>query len=414
MSAPLLEKTHASGIANTHNYPWIAVVLATLMQAAEAWTATGVFTLYPFIQPELNLSQTQVGFITAAFMASGVFTAFPGGWLTDFWGVRRLVIICLAGAVLPSLGFSLMNSLWTGVVLALLVGTATGPIFPATSRAVMEWLPQKRRGLGMGIKQVGPPLSSGVAALLFPAIAMATSWRISILAVGGFVAFVAILTVAFYRDKPSSGIKAPRVNAKELLGMARDRALMVPALWATIFVGIQFAVISYFILFLVNQVGLSKVGAGSYLTIIMAVSIVGRVAWGAISDTILGGRRLMVLGILGASTVLVLVALAFIDEGVSTVFLVAVAVGVGLTVVAWMGIYTVLIGELAGVRRSGSAIGGAQVFMRAGMTTFPPAFGYMADASGSYALGWLVMAGLGSVATLGLLVFGKEQPRATT
>ena len=91
-----------------------------------------------------------------------------------------------------------------------------------------------------------------------------------------------------------------------------------------------------------------------------------------------------------------------------------VAVGVGLTVVAWMGIYTVLIGELAGVRRSGSAIGGAQGFMRAGMTAFPPAFGYMADASGSYALGWLVMAGLGSVATLGLLVFGKEQPRATT
>ena len=407
MSRPNLESGRAAGLAAAPYYPWIAVVLATLMQAAEAWSSVGVFTLYPFIQPELNLSQTQVGFITAAFMASGVFTAFPGGWVTDHWGVRRLTLICLAGAILPSLGFSIMNALWTGIALAFLVGIATGPIFPATSRAVMEWLPPRRRGVGMGIKQVGPPMASGTAALLFPAIAVATNWRISILAVGGFIAFVFLLSAALYRNKPTSEIRAPRVNLRELLELAKDRAIVVPALWATIFVGIQFAVISYFILFLVNQIGLSEIAAGSYLTLIMIVSIAGRVIWGAVSDTILGGRRLIVLATLGVGTVLVLLGLAFVDEGIPTVLLVAVALGIGLTVVAWMGIYTVLIGEIAGVHRSGAAIGGAQVLLRTGMTFFPPAFGFLADASGSYALGWTVMAGLGLAATAGLLIFGR-------
>ena len=228
MSRPNLESGRAAGLAAAHYYPWIAVVLATLMQAAEAWASVGVFTLYPFIQPELNLSQTQVGFITAAFMASGVFTAFPGGWVTDHWGVRRLTLICLAGAILPSLGFSIMNALWTGIALAFLVGIATGPIFPATSRAVMEWLPPRRRGVGMGIKQVGPPMASGTAALLFPTIAVATNWRISILAVGGFIAFVFLLNAALYRNKPTSGIRAPRVDLRELLELAKDRAIVVP------------------------------------------------------------------------------------------------------------------------------------------------------------------------------------------
>ena len=137
-------------------YHWVALALATIMQTGDSWVSVGISTLYPFIKADLGLSQAQVGLITSAALIGGVLTVLPGGWLTDVWGVRRLVAGSLVFIAVAGLGISFVNSLIPFLALAFLVGVGTGPVFPATSRAVMDWLPPRRRGMAMGISRPAP------------------------------------------------------------------------------------------------------------------------------------------------------------------------------------------------------------------------------------------------------------------
>ncbi|MFC2066972.1 hypothetical protein ACFLUO_08030 [Chloroflexota bacterium] len=57
-------------------------------------------------------------------------------------------------------------------------------------------------------------------------------------------------------------------------------------------------------------------------------------------------------------------------------------------------------------------LGIASTVWHVSMTVMPPLFGYLGylvDISGSYSLGWRVVAAVAFVSTLGLLSFGRER-----
>ena len=83
----------------------------------------------------------------------------------------------------------------------------------------------------------------------------------------------------------------------------------------------------------------------------------------------------------------------------------------GSTVLSWQGVFATLIGELAGVEQSGTALGAVNTVTRVSMIMIPPLFGLIVDVSDSYSIGWLVVAATALVCTLGLVVFGREPHR---
>ncbi len=392
-------------------YHWVALALATIMQTGDSWVSVGISTLYPFIKTDLGLGQAQVGLITSAALIGGVLTVLPGGWLTDVWGVRRLVAGSLVFIAIAGLGISFANSLIPFLALAFLVGIGTGPVFPATSRAVMDWLPPRRRGMAMGIKQTGPPITGTITAATLPTIAAAYGWRAGPIIMAAMVGLVIIVTLTLYKDKPSAGASVVRMSWRGLGELARDRAIATVVVWATLFVGFQFVVYTFFILFLVDHVGLSPVAAGGYMGLTQLSTIVGRIGWGAISDTVFRGRRLPVLGILGMSGGGIILAMRFVEPGIPGLVIALMAIVLGLTMLSWMGMYTVLVSELAGAARTGTALGAAQLLMRVGMSVMPPLFGLLIDITGGYALPLAAVAGLAFLATAGLLAFGRDPQR---
>ena len=140
-------------------------------------------------------------------------------------------------------------------------------------------------------------------------------------------------------------------------------------------------------------------------------TIVGRIGWGAISDTVFRGRRLPVLGILGMSGGGIILAMRFVEPGIPGPVIALIAIVLGLTMLSWMGMYTVLVSELAGAARTGTALGAAQLLMRVGMSVMPPLFGLLIDITGGYALPLAAVAGLAFLATAGLLAFGRDPQR---
>src|SRR4029453_2415796 len=62
--------------------------------------------LLPHYSPDLDLSKTGAGILTAASPAGTFAGALPSGWLATRWGVKPTLLLGLAMLGLASLGFA--------------------------------------------------------------------------------------------------------------------------------------------------------------------------------------------------------------------------------------------------------------------------------------------------------------------
>jgi MFS family permease len=82
----------------------------------------------------------------------------------------------------------------------------------------------------------------------------------------------------------------------------------------------------------------------------------------------------------------------------------------GFTAIGWGGMNLVLASEFAGKENAGLAVGYAASISLIGNLVGPPIFGWMADATGSYSLGWWFLTASALVSII-LLLFIQESKR---
>lgn len=389
-------------------YPWVVVALALGAQAAAACASQGLPVLYPFVQTEFGLSRAQVGLITSALMGGGGVTVFVGGWLADVVGVKRVMttILLCTGVLMGA--FYLAHSFPMVLGLAVFIGAVESPGYPATTRAIMDWLPRRVLGFVMSLKQTGVPLAGAVAAAIAPAVAAASGWRAASAALGTFAVFVSLMFLFFYRDTPRGHEAPTRIGFATFRTLSRNRSVVLTTAWGIVFVGLQFIVLSYFVLFLVERAGASPVVAGGLLATAQTGSIVARIFWGTASDFAFRSRRGTMLGILGMLTAAAFFSVSLVDANSPGVVLVLVAIFLGVTTLSWHGVFTAHVGETVGAAQTGTALGAISTLQRVGMVGFPPLFGLLADLSGSYITGWRVGAALATITAIAMLVLGRE------
>ena len=79
----------------TSFYLWFIVLLLLLSQTGSAWSIFGLLALYPFIQDEMGLTRAQVGSISSCLLGGAFLTVFIGGWISDIFGVRKILALSL-------------------------------------------------------------------------------------------------------------------------------------------------------------------------------------------------------------------------------------------------------------------------------------------------------------------------------
>ncbi len=391
----------------------IVIGLAVLAHGGFALSGQGFTPFYPFIQDDFDLSRTQVGFVTATIFAAATVTSSGFGWTIDRFGVRKMAggTMILSGLVVASLYFA------SSFVLLLLIAAAMGSLrpvgHPAGTKAIVDWVSATRRGTAMSIKQAGNPVLGAMAAAIVPPLAVAYGWRVDALALGGFIVAGGFLILALYRDKASERAAAKKERRSFFSGMGsvmRDRDISLAVAFAFPLVGAQVATLTYFILFLNDELGVDVIVAGGMLAILQVSNIFMRIGWGVISDTIGHGRRKPVLYVSVAGTVLMLLVMALLPESTPTWALVLVALGLGGTVTSWVSVHSVLLSELSEPGQIGITIGYASTVSRMGIVVAPVIFGLLADTVG-YRVAWLSLV---AAILIGLtfLVAIRERPRA--
>ncbi|MET0280011.1 MAG: MFS transporter [Steroidobacteraceae bacterium] len=239
-------------MAGDKRYQWLLIGLLSANFGVVFFDRQAFTFLGTFIQPDLDLTQAQIGDIAAAFSFAWAIAGLGMGTISDRFGRRKTILVI---ATLVFSIASVLSGLATGFAALLgarmLMGIAEGGIMPITQTLIAADVAPERRGLAHGIAQnVGANfLANFLGPIVVVAIALAVGWRhaFMIVAIPGFV--MALLLAWLVRE-PHHLDRHPKPTLAGALALLSDRNILVCAVLSTLLVAylVVFAVFMPFYL----------------------------------------------------------------------------------------------------------------------------------------------------------------------
>ena len=391
-------------------YPAVVLGLCAVTSLALALLTQGIGVLYPFIQEELDTSRAQLGLIASGQMAGMAATVLFAGWLADVIGVRRLWTASLIVVAVGTLLFSQIQSVAQGILVGVLIGIGISSTGPANAKAILNWVAPRRRAMGMGVNEATVVVGGIIAAGLLTFLAVTFGWRTAMVVVAITIAASGLLFLAFYRDKPASDGGADKtVNPlSKMFQVLRNRNIWMATVVGATITPLQRVLVTYLVLFLKEDLGMSAGEAGGLLAILMAGAAVGRFGWAMVSDLLLKGRRVGILAMVCMLAVVSLALLALLPSDASLSLVAVLVFVVGSVTLGRSGVYVVFMAEMPGPALTGTAVGVNNLVATLVGVGIIPMFGLIVDQTGSYALSWWIMAAFSGIGVLMLAIVGSR------
>ncbi|KIL45108.1 MFS transporter [Jeotgalibacillus soli] len=376
--------------------PWKMLVYLLLAQLMVAFIGRSMGPLGVLIGEDLSLTKAQIGLLPAALFFGQALASIPAGYLTDRVGSRILLLLLSVCLGISFLFMTFVNNFWLLLFLVGIGGIGYGSMHPVSNRGIIYWFTLKQRGAAMGIKQSGVTLGSALAALLLLPLSASYGWRPVLAAASLFLLLAGALAYYFYKDPPEQKQRKSDQTGiasfyKSMLGMAKNKALMLVSLSAMGLNGSQMCLNTYVVLFSYEKLEISLFLAGTLLVISEISGSIGRVAWGVLSDRFFNGRRVVILMIISTISALSSLTIAFLPSEASFWMVVPIIIIFGFAVSGFNGIWMNLASEIVPREQSGISSGFSITLGSLGVILIPPIFGLMVDYSGSYTMGWLLI-----------------------
>ncbi len=376
----------------------------------------------PQMSKDLHIGPALMGLILSAFSWTYAAAQIPGGAFLDRFGTRLTYFLSVTvWSVFTGLQGLVFNV--AGLFAARLgLGAAEAPCFPANSRILVAWFPQRERARANGVYSVG--MYFGIA-FLSPVLFWITAqhgWRVLFMLAGVIGVCFGLVWWALYRE-PQESCWA---NQAELDEIAAGGALSLqgektPFSWRDIgwllrqrqIVGAaigQFATnatlvffLTWFPTYLATERKMAFIKVGFFASLPFIAASVGVLVGGVLSDYLvrrtgsltIGRKTPVVMGLLLSSLI---TTAAFVQDNSVVIAVMSVAFfGQGMSNLGWT-----LISEVA-PRRLIGLTGGVFNFCTnlAGIVT-PIVIGLVVAATGSFFGG---LAFIGAMALIGVLSY---------
>lgn len=159
-------------------HPTLALGAAIALSASGALPAFLTGSLGVQIKGDLEISDTMLGAAVAALFGTAMLTTAVAGHVADRLGWQRSIRLAAAFAGTALAGAAIAGGAYVGLVTFLMVGGIAFAITtPTTNLVLARTVPTERRGLAFGIQQSAVPLSTLLAGLAVPVIALTIGWR---------------------------------------------------------------------------------------------------------------------------------------------------------------------------------------------------------------------------------------------
>jgi MFS family permease len=211
----------------TKLYPRTALTLLTLLNLLNYIDRSVLFAVQPLVQTEFHLSDTQVGYLTSAFLGFYMIAAPFAGPLADRYSRKRIIVL---GAVFWS-GLTLLTAVthtyWELLVRHTLVGIGEATFVTIAPTFVADLFPEGRRGRIFGIFYLAIPVGTAAGYVLGGELAPLHGWRFPFY-IAAAPGFLLALLIAFLPEPPRGQFDtlAETPNRGTLHGLVRN-----PAFW---------------------------------------------------------------------------------------------------------------------------------------------------------------------------------------
>jgi sugar phosphate permease len=205
--------------AGTMSASTTVLILLCLMYGITYVDRVNVSTAALVFKHDLNLTNAEVGLVFSAFAYPYLaFTAF-GGWFSDRFGAR--LSLTVAGVIWGSATVltGLTNSLSTMLLTRGLLGLGEGATFPIATRAMCDWLPERKRAFAQGITHSSSRLGTALTPPLVASLIAFITWRGSFIVLGLASLVWAVVWASYFRDNPRDH---PRITRQELESLPTD------------------------------------------------------------------------------------------------------------------------------------------------------------------------------------------------
>jgi len=374
----------------------------------------GLPLYYDFMVREFGWSRTMVtsGNALSKLVVGPVF-GFAAGWIVDRFGPRRLMMagILMAGGALIGLGA--VSALWMFYFFYFFnaLGYVCGGPLP-NQVLLSQWF-DKTRGKAMGIAYLGIGIGGAIVPILATWLTAHFGWRGSLQALGVLIVLIALPLAYFVKEAPKDGdLKrvAPRqTDRRASLSGPPETPALRPILTSPAFyllaLGSMCSIAAvgganqHLKLFLSLDRGYSQADAATVISMVLAVSIAGRLLMGWLADRVPRRSVMLLIYLLVAGSI----PLLLVGGSPSTMYVFALIFGLGLG--GEYMIIPLMAGELFGVRVLGRVMGIVLTADGVAEATAPMLVGYLRDRNGSYDIGFtaLVAAALIGAVAIALL-----------
>ena len=386
-----------------------ALVATTTVQVLVTMATLALSVVAPKAARDIGIGPENIGiYASLVYLGAMAGTLTASGFILRYGAIRFSQVamaICAVGVLAGS------GAYWPLLALSALVcGLGYGPTTPASSHILSRHTPPRFLSLVFSIKQTGVPLGGLVTGLLVPLFLVLLGWQGALWAVGATVLLGAtalqIPRRRFDFDlRPGAPLLRGSIAAPLRLVFQR-RELRLLVLGSFLFAAIQQSYIYFLVTYLEAGIGWSNREAGFALSVLGAAGVVGRVLWGGVADAT--GRSGKILALLAFGMAASAAATAAIPADWENWAVYGVCAAFGATGVAWNGVYLAEVSRRVAPDEVSRATGGGLFVTFAGVVTAPPAFGLVTQITGSFAPGYLILAGATAVVGLLMLFPGRE------
>lgn len=365
--------------------------------------------LMTFVQPDLQLSNTQIGTIAGAFAFSWAIAAFAISRISDMIGNRKLLL------VISTLAFSCCSFL-TGLASSfafmlgarLLMGVAEGGVMPISHAMVSEEVDPRHRGLAQGIAQnFGSNFfGSFVAPVVLVWVAQKYGWQNAFFIAGIPGILSSILMWFFIKEplpNPDASAHATATSGmgawwKAIVDAMKERNVMICVIMGILLVAYLVICWAFMQLYLTRERGFSDSDASWLMGTLGISATIGSFAISGLSDRI--GRRPIMIAMPFIAALLPLGAMLWNGGYMGMVVLFFIGWGVNGTFPLFMA---TIPSESVSAEKSATVFGlcmGSSELI--GGAAGPQIAGFLADSYGLSAPLWLMLALTLTAAAFGL------------
>ncbi|MBS0393103.1 MAG: MFS transporter [Proteobacteria bacterium] len=269
------------------------------------------------IEPELHLSQMQIGWIMWSFTVMYTVMQAPAGAFGQRYGARLTYFIVGAVGCLAMIATPVAPMLLTGtamfialVVFQGILGVSQAPCFPVFAGVCEAWFPARQWGMANGINSSGMTLGTAIAPPLIVLLTQRFGWQGALLWLSVPSLLLTLLWVWYARDTPREhrsvrpeeiaelGAGAteprPRLTWERFMALAVDRDVLALAVSYVCMNYLFYLLTNWCFLYLVQERHLDALQSGVLAMAPPVGAAVGSAVGGFMTDAFVarfGARR---------------------------------------------------------------------------------------------------------------------------